>query len=324
MESIMSHRASILSFTLATTSLPSKMSILQQPTTRTPLLNFCPNLQNQTRAFTTKDIPSLLFHHNPSNSSSFKVYSSLNLFSSDQSNMILQDVGATGLVMVGAYSLVLVFDNLTKNQVIQQNLSRKLVHVLSGLLFLSCWPIFSNSAEARYFAAVVPFVNCARLILNGLSLTTDAGLVKSVTREGNPRELLKGPLCYVLILILSAVAYWRDSPVGIMSLAMMCGGDGVADIIGRRYGKQKLPYNQQKSWAGSISMFTFGFLISIGMLKYFTALGYFELDWSSTMGRVALVSLVATIVESLPTTEVLDDNLSVPLSTMLVAVLMFG
>ncbi|KAI3908243.1 hypothetical protein MKX01_027265, partial [Papaver californicum] len=188
MASIMSHRASILSFTL-TTSLPSKMSILQQPTT-TPFLNFCPNLQNHTRAFTTKDLPSLLFHHNyqhyPSNSASFKVYSSLNLFNSDQSNIILQDVGATGLVMVGAYSLVLVFDNLTKNQVIQQNLSRKLVHVLSGLLFLSCWPIFSNSGEARYFAAVVPFVNCARLILNGLSVTTDVGLVKSVTREGNP------------------------------------------------------------------------------------------------------------------------------------------
>ncbi|RZC77258.1 hypothetical protein C5167_001402 [Papaver somniferum] len=125
MESIMSHRASTLSFTLTTTSLPSKMSVLQQPTTRTPFLNFCPNLQNQTRALTTKDLPSLLFHHNhhhyPSNSSSFKVYSSLNLFSSDQSNIILQDVGATGLVMAGAYSLVLVFDNLTKNQVIQQN-----------------------------------------------------------------------------------------------------------------------------------------------------------------------------------------------------------
>ncbi|KAI3877910.1 hypothetical protein MKX03_002432, partial [Papaver bracteatum] len=120
MEGIMSHRASTLSFTLTTTSLPSKMSILQQPTTRNPFFNFCPNLQNQTRALTTKDLPSLVFHHNPSNSSSFKVYSSMNLFSSDHSNMILQDVGATGLVMVGAYSLVLVFDNLTKNQVIQQ------------------------------------------------------------------------------------------------------------------------------------------------------------------------------------------------------------
>ena len=104
------------------------------------------------------------------------------------------------------------------------------------------------------------------------------------------RELLRGPLYYVLILILCALIFWRESPVGLISLAMMCGGDGntsplskfswprllpvtnfqlgdligIADIIGRRFGSLKIPYNQQKSWAGSISMFIFGFLISIG------------------------------------------------------------
>lgn len=40
------------------------------------------------------------------------------------------------------------------------------------------------------------------------------------------RELLRGPLYYVLVLILSAVLFWRESPVGVVSLAMMCGGDG--------------------------------------------------------------------------------------------------
>ena len=39
---------------------------------------------------------------------------------------------------------------------------------------------------------------------------------------------------------------------------------GLADIMGRRFGSVKIPYNKQKSWAGSISMFVFGFLISIG------------------------------------------------------------
>lgn len=40
------------------------------------------------------------------------------------------------------------------------------------------------------------------------------------------RELLRGPLYYVLMLILSALVFWRDSPVGVISLSMMCGGDG--------------------------------------------------------------------------------------------------
>ena len=33
------------------------------------------------------------------------------------------------------------------------------------------------------------------------------------------------------------------------------GGDGLADIIGRRFGGVKLPWNTAKSWAGSLAMF---------------------------------------------------------------------
>ena len=36
----------------------------------------------------------------------------------------------------------------------------------------------------------------------------------------------------------------------------MCGGDGLADIVGRRYGSAKLPFNHSKSWVGSLAMFT--------------------------------------------------------------------
>jgi farnesol kinase len=39
---------------------------------------------------------------------------------------------------------------------------------------------------------------------------------------------------------------------------------GVADIVGRRLGKEKLRYNPNKSYAGSIAMVVAGFLASIG------------------------------------------------------------
>ncbi|KAK0593696.1 hypothetical protein LWI29_029398 [Acer saccharum] len=237
---------------------------------------------------------------------------------------LLRDVGATAAVLVGAYGLVRSFDSLTKRNIIQQSLSRKLVHIMSGLLFVVSWPIFSTSMEARYFASFVPLVNCLRLIVHGLSLVKDEGLIKSVTREGKPEELLKGPLYYVLILMLCAVVFWRESPIGVVSLGMMCAGDGFADIIGRRFGSMKIFYNPKKSWAGSISMFISGFLISSGMLYYYSVLGYFKLDWVLTMEKVALVCLVATVVESLPTAHLIDDNISVPLSSMLAAYLSFG
>ncbi|XP_025679438.1 probable phytol kinase 1, chloroplastic isoform X2 [Arachis hypogaea] len=211
--------------------------------------------------------------------------------------------GATVAVLGGAYALVSAFDVLTHRNILNQD---------------------SNSTEARYFAAFVPFVNFLRLLANGLSLASDEGLIKSVTREGDPKELLRGPLYYVLMLMLCALVFWRESPIGVVSLAMMCGGDGVADILGRRFGSMKIPYNQKKSWAGSISMLVFGFLVSIGMLYYYSVAGLMQLNWESTVSRVAVVSLVATIVESLPVTKVVDDNISVPLATMAVASFTFS
>lgn len=39
---------------------------------------------------------------------------------------------------------------------------------------------------------------------------------------------------------------------------------GVADVIGRKFGSQKLPYNNNKSIAGSVAMLTAGFIASVG------------------------------------------------------------
>lgn len=38
----------------------------------------------------------------------------------------------------------------------------------------------------------------------------------------------------------------------------------MADIVGRRFGGKKLPYNKTKSYAGSIAMASAGFLASLG------------------------------------------------------------
>ncbi|GKD99898.1 phytol kinase 1, chloroplastic isoform X1 [Tanacetum coccineum] len=208
------------------------------------------------------------------------------------------------------------------------------MHLLSSLLlseskqkagsYIIWIAVYGTSTDARYFAALVPLLNCARLLVHGLSLVTNEDLIKSVTREGKPEELLRGPLYYVLVLIVCSIFFWRESPIGVIALSMMCGGDGIADIMGRRFGIHKIPYNLQKSWCGSISMFIVGFLVSIGMLFYFSMFGYFELDWYPTIGRVALVALVATLVETLPTKGGVDDNISVPMASILLAYLTFG
>ena len=64
-------------------------------------------------------------------------------------------------------------------------------------------------------------------------------------------ELLRGPLYYVLVLMAATVVYWRESPVGVVAMSLMCGGDGLADVVGRRLGHgNRLPWNPAKSWRG--------------------------------------------------------------------------
>ncbi|KAH8501840.1 hypothetical protein H0E87_016568 [Populus deltoides] len=46
------------------------------------------------------------------------------------------------------------------------------------------------------------------------------------------RELLRGPLYYALTLILCALVFWRQSPTGVISMALVCGGDDIVDYCG--------------------------------------------------------------------------------------------
>lgn len=194
-----------------------------------------------------------------------------------------------------------------------QKLSRKLVHTLAGPLFLVCWPLFSSAPYAQYLAALVPSLNGLRLLLAGTETVKDPRAVAAMSRTGDPAELLRGPLYYVIVLLAVTAMYWRDSPVGLVVISLMCGGDGLADIIGRRWGKSNpLPWNTEKSWAGSGAMFLGGLGMSLALLWYFSALGYLTLDGGPTVAAVVLISAVAAVIESLPANKVVDDNISVP------------
>jgi dolichol kinase len=52
------------------------------------------------------------------------------------------------------------------------------------------------------------------------------------------RELLRGPLYYVIVLLIIVLVFWRDSPIGIVSLSMMSGGDGKMEASLIRHGSR--------------------------------------------------------------------------------------
>lgn len=218
------------------------------------------------------------------------------------------DAIAALITLILALSWLRIMDEIAHRGCLEPKLSRKIIHIGTGPLFVLCWPLFSSNFSARYFAALVPLSITVQFIAIGLSWLQDPAAVKAMTRTGNPREILRGPLFYGLVFVVCTIFFWRNSPVGIMALMMMCGGDGLADIVGRRWGVRKLPLSSDKSWAGSAAMFGGSFTFALGMLAWFEHLGLLVFAYSPTVLIVAAIALIVTLVEALPFQDI--DNLT--------------
>ncbi|PIN19405.1 putative ER membrane protein [Handroanthus impetiginosus] len=232
-------------------------------------------------------------------------------------NTVVSDLIATGVSGGIALSLLKIWEQTAKRGVFDQKLNRKIVHVTLGLAFMLCWPMFSSGRQGAILAALIPAINIIKMLLLGLGIWKDDATVKSMSRFGDHRELLKGPLYYASTITLAGAIYWRTSPIAIAAVCNLCAGDGMADIVGRHFGSQKLPYNQNKSVIGSITMACAGFLASIGFMLYFSSFGYVQQSSQMVLGFL-IVSVVAALVESHPLSTELDDNLTVPLTAVLV------
>ncbi len=130
-----------------------------------------------------------------------------------------------------------------------------------------------------------------------------------MTRTGDRREILRGPLYYGIAFVVVTLGLWRHSPVGILALMALCGGDGLADIVGRRLGSRKLPGFREKSWAGSAAMFVGSFVFGAAYVAWFNSFGAFEpaLSGASILVGSAVACAVATVVEAVSPRDV--DNL---------------
>jgi phytol kinase len=199
--------------------------------------------------------------------------------------------------------------------------SRKVIHIGTGPLFVLCWLLFNDAPEARWLAALVPFSITVQFALIGLGVIKDEASVKAMSRTGDPKEILRGPLFYGIMFVALTLLFWKDSPVGIVALMMLCGGDGIADMIGRNVQSPKLSWSEKKSIAGSIGVFAGGWILSALVLFVYTQFGIFSAPFSSYLLPLAWIALGTTIVESLPFKDV--DNITATVVAAVIGWLMF-
>ena len=223
---------------------------------------------------------------------------------------------ATLLTFTIAISFLRLMDFFAHRGWIESKLSRKFIHIGTGPIFVLCWLMFPDAAISRYLAALVPLLITVQFFLVGTGIMKDDAAVQAMTRTGNPREILRGPLFYGIVFVVLTVVYWKDSPIGITALMMMCGGDGIADIVGRRIRSPKLFWSREKSVAGSLSVFGGGALLSALILFIYVNVGVFESPFSNYLLPIVWIALGAMLVESLPFKDV--DNITLTVISALI------
>ena len=234
----------------------------------------------------------------------------------------LQLVGAFIATSVMCVVLLECVKGVRKSGMMVSSTARKTTHILTGLIFLLCWSFFPYTEYPRasgWVAAGVPGVITAQFLAIGLGWINDPDTLALLSRSGDKSEVLYGPLQYGLIFISTTGLAFR-TPAAVAQLVLLCVGDGLADLVGRRWGANApLPHSPRKSWHGSIAFFLGSYVAGILFLILCSdaGLGYYPLHhvlpWI-TGAKWAIVVLVATVVESLPIDNI--DNITVYLSTV--------
>ncbi len=179
----------------------------------------------------------------------------------------------------------------------RQELRRKGVHVcslfvpfLAGVHFLLTLKILIVTT-ILYMASEWARLNGARFPV--LSFFTGV-----CVRSSERRRFALAPITLALGVVLSLIFF--SELIAYVTIAILACADSMATIIGKFYGRLKIPYNRNKSVEGSMAFFVTALICALFFLPLKTAL---------------IASFVSCIIETIPFKF---DNISIPLGTGLI------
>jgi phytol kinase len=205
-----------------------------------------------------------------------------------------------GVAAVYIYVAVLILFTekvLSKRYPVQ---SRKFLHIMTGNIAFIL-PLF-ETREIMAFVAAGPFILFTFLM-------SPYSPIKSMRGKTSEAGHGLGLVYYAITWTVLAYAFFDHREIIAMGILAMSYGDGLASVIGIKYGGRKYTvFRDIKSYVGSVAMFVCTFVLLIIALLYYSI----GID-----GRVVAYLLcmagVATVVEGI--TPLGLDNLSVPFVT---------
>ena len=98
------------------------------------------------------------------------------------------DIIALVISFVAVMIVVQINGALQKRNVLPTTVTRKLVHIFVGPVFLVTWLLFSGDWYSRFFAAIVPLMFVLLFYAIGSGRMKNEAFVKSMSRSGRPRS----------------------------------------------------------------------------------------------------------------------------------------
>jgi phytol kinase len=202
-----------------------------------------------------------------------------------------------GAVFIYLAILVILAEVLSRLVTDDPELTRKVVHIGSGnVILLAWWLDISRTVivSAAIIAAAIAILSYLRPILPS---------IESVGRKSF------GTLFYAVSMGILATCFWLSTPqYAVIGILVMAWGDGLAAIIGQRWGRHKYQIGEgTKSWEGSCAMAGAAFFITAAIL--WAVEGNCWQTWTISL----VVALVATVAEAFSKLGI--DNLTVPLTS---------
>jgi len=124
------------------------------------------------------------------------------------------------------------------------------------------------------------------------------------------RPFAQGVVFYPLAVLLLVLVFPHRPDIAAAAWGILAAGDGMSCMLGRRFGRRRIPWNREKSICGSLALFVCGGAAGAVLAWWCRpALSIAPSLWFS-IGAPFVAAFVAALVETIPIR--LDDNLSVP------------
>jgi dolichol kinase len=199
-------------------------------------------------------------------------------------------------------------DFVVSYNLIPSKVSRKIIHIAAGS-WLIFWPLFTTDDSTWRLNILVPAIYSVQLFVKGAIFKDKEDVdVKTMSRTGNPSELLLGPLFFTMIMNMVGILCFRKKEA-IHIMACLGFGDGIAPLIGGSFPFGQYPTypfgtNDKKTLSGSLGFF-------VASLVGYYALSFAAIDASENFESVAKVAAACAVAEGVTGTY---DNIFIALT----------